>query len=536
VLELTRAHEEQLERGEVALNQVASHGIKTKLMGAARATIRIQAKSTELECANEQIRTGQVELQKVKASHKDTKVMATAKQFGGMMRAGIKVREAEQLAEKERAMNQEWRRMATDQGSAEDDIAKFVLARAMGMDEEQQNNLKFELTKTMERLPVFLRNVVAMVKTTCEATCGISYDIQPAAKAINNAVMQSKEAYNKAVGAIIRVEGGEKPLNMVRAMKPEDFCDQAQGILLQAESCDTCDGLLREATEAQKKLKADILASIGGKAALTEPQYNWQPKRDFRVPNASWFSSLLDPGVKREMRCKQKVEIKYPDLGFRRILDAARLAVVCDTCARMKQAVERLSHIFDVVEMENRHTQPTALGWSDVQLLVRIRLGGGRTHIAEIQVQHELLYNARKTVHTHYTTLREALPLECCVLPKDLDAVIEATLAAYDYEYDKSKHEMQNSYIENQAKKARRLTQKKKKAAKGVPQVKSRLHAATAASRANRAAHVVPTTPVQAGTRRMSRGVQDIHELRGMHSAKRKHTKLGALKALGMGK
>jgi predicted small secreted protein len=513
VAALEQERGETIQMQEEQLEEMKRLGIKGKWRGATRVTVRMEAKKTALRSTTDLLREEQNQRVREAASYQEalqqTKEQAAATRFGGVVTAGIRVKRAEEQTAKERAMNQEWRLMSADHDSAEDDLAKFVLARAMGMSEEQQSNLAFELSRTMERLPVFLRNVVALVKATCETTCGTSYDIQPAAKAINNAVTRSKEAYNKAVSTIIRVEGGEDPLDRVRTIPGKCWDQGAQGELMQSEQCKTCTGLLWEAAAAQKRLKADILNSLPGNGATGE--YQWETKKEFRVQHANcWFSSLLDPGVKREMRCKQKVEIKYPKLGFRRILDAARLAVVCDTCARMEQAVNRLSEIFEVVKVVNRHANPTALGWSDVQLLVRVRLGGGATHIAELQVQHELLYNARKTVHTHYTTLRESLPLQCSVLPKDLDLVIEATLAAYDFEYKKLQEDVQMKYGQKLARHLQKVKEKEKKkakekkATKGTPNktlnrhkasagVKSRLHQTTVAYRAGRSSSVTST-------------------------------------------
>ena len=43
-------------------------------------------------------------------------------------------------------------------------------------------------------------------------------------------------------------------------------------------------------------------------------------------------------------------------------------------------------------------------------MIVRIHISGGRTHLAELQLQLKVFSEARKSAHKHYKTLREAFP------------------------------------------------------------------------------------------------------------------------------
>ena len=99
-----------------------------------------------------------------------------------------------------------------------------------------------------------------------------------------------------------------------------------------------------------------------------------------------------------------------------------------DTCESLLAGLDKANEVFDTIEVDNRFMQGTALGWRDVQLLVKVPLPGGRHHIGEIQLQLKSYAVARQAAHKHFTALRELLPNVCKVQAKDLEGV-QALLA-----------------------------------------------------------------------------------------------------------
>jgi hypothetical protein len=105
---------------------------------------------------------------------------------------------------------------------------------------------------------------------------------------------------------------------------------------------------------------------------------------------------------------------KYSDQDgmpqFCRVRDIARMALQFETAEALMKALPTIYDAFDVVEVENRFANPTALGWMDVTLLISMELASGDAHIAELQVQLSDFAAERRRAHTHYKTIREAIP------------------------------------------------------------------------------------------------------------------------------
>lgn len=505
-------------RGEIQdINKIRQAEKKKQLKGKFKL---LSNTATRIEQGNKERQAAEQELQKTRAekdaaakqfekSRKESKSREIGNTFVTKVRARVAVSTAEKAVEevekevkRERAMRT--RAMEHDTESSQVDIVKLVAEKAMGMEHADVESLSFEISSTLQSMERLNADIIFMVQKTTEKTCGRSYDITPVSKEVTNAVERSKEVYCRAITKIKAIE--EEEADALRELGPEtagvrtnlwDWGDEGDGTapsrpLLQSSACNTCDGLLGEAREAQEKLKATISQSGPRSGALSDA-HSWKTPSELKSRRhsleggADWFSVLVDPGVKKAPRCKQKVEIKYAELGFPRVLDACRAAVVCDTCARMQKAVQKLSSMFEVLSIDNRHSNPTALGWADIQLQVRVELGGGRSHIAEIQVQHQLLFNARNEVHADYRLLREALPKHCDVEHEHTELVVEAALAAYDAQFEKLQRRIHVKWAQKRQKKLNaknRRTSLKRKPKRNISD--SRLLQQTAASKSHR--------------------------------------------------
>merc|ERR1712178_482449 len=149
----------------------------------------------------------------------------------------------------------------------------------------------------------------------------------------------------------------------------------------------------------------------------------------------AYADEALDPGAKRRARVMEKATFKYQDEWgrpqFDRVRDIARMALQFDTAEALLSVLPRIYDAFDVVEVENRFAHPTALGWMDITLLVRMTLSNGASHIAELQVQLNEFANERREAHKHYKTIRSVIP-SMGVRAEHVDAVQRLILDAIE--------------------------------------------------------------------------------------------------------
>lgn len=203
--------------------------------------------------------------------------------------------------------------------------------------------------------------------------------------------------------------------------------------------------LLRDAKEVQPLLREKIAPEV---VWVTVASIEAQDDEACRVARRSscserlvldgllaYADEALDPGAKKRQRVIDKARFKYQDQcgrpQFDRVRDIARMALQFDTAEALLRVLPRIYDVFDVVEVENRFANPTALGWMDITLLVRMRLTGGDIHIAELQVQLNEFANERRQAHKHYKTIRSVIP-SMGVRAEHVDAVQRLILDAIE--------------------------------------------------------------------------------------------------------
>lgn len=168
------------------------------------------------------------------------------------------------------------------------------------------------------------------------------------------------------------------------------------------------DRLLDHAGRVQEVLKSKLTSDSDGTL--------WRVKAKFRHLREP-FQTGEDPGIKSKKRCVEKAAFKYKaqfgQQRFRRLRDIARISLQFRKCADLLAGVKALSQIFEVIEVDNRMKVPTALGWRDMAVLVRVPVPNTSPtifHLAEIQLQLSSFAVARQQAHQYYRILREKIP------------------------------------------------------------------------------------------------------------------------------
>lgn len=272
---------------------------------------------------------------------------------------------------------------------------------------------------TLARQFSVLRNVGRLAKQAAlirEARAQVermhNVNLGKAVRAFEEPVVASTKAYAAACACC-------------RGAEPEAFAElvalentRAPGRLVQRTA--DIDTLLQDAAAAQQELKRRLAPDTAWAATVMDQHFKDKQQRlllpgfQTRQSVAHWVDALLDPGIKKQKRIEEKTAYKYKDkagvLHFERVRDISRLALMFHSAGKLLDAIPFLQEVFDVVEIENRFVNPTALGWSDITCLVRIHLPGLQVHIAELQLQLWDYYTARQQAHRHYDFLRSEFP------------------------------------------------------------------------------------------------------------------------------
>jgi len=252
----------------------------------------------------------------------------------------------------------------------------------------------------------------------------LGYDIGPKIPVIAEAAWISQDAYSTVLSQVKAEEGASA--NALLSMESlHTYIVNGEPMLLKesqieywmhaqeevvAQNATDLQQLVEEARAAHLELKARV--APGTKWALAspeEPAKLLQGSQNFKLPGVA---AAYDPGAKSLERIQQKAAQKYAG-DFNRVRDVARLALHFDTAEALLLAVPEVLKMFDVVCVENRFNKPTALGWADVTVLVRMPVQRGSAlavHVAEIQLQLTVFFEARLVNHKHYRIIRNVLP------------------------------------------------------------------------------------------------------------------------------
>ena len=71
------------------------------------------------------------------------------------------------------------------------------------------------------------------------------------------------------------------------------------------------------------------------------------------------------------------------------------------------------AHGLTIASLKNRFMYPTALGYSDLNCAVKLILPDGTAYLAEVQLNHPEMVEAKESAHKDYEKIRRVLPELC---------------------------------------------------------------------------------------------------------------------------
>jgi len=131
-----------------------------------------------------------------------------------------------------------------------------------------------------------------------------------------------------------------------------------------------------------------------------------------------WF--VRSKGLKSRASAMRKIATDYKG-DCSRIKDLVRFTASFATCARMKQFLLSLLSLrsrprgLEVLAVKNKFLSPSALGYRDVNVTLRVELESGRSHIWELQVNLKDMLVAKELTHGLYEEV-ECVVCCCCVI------------------------------------------------------------------------------------------------------------------------
>eukprot|EP00746_Dinoflagellata_sp_MGD_P156959 gnl/MRDRNA2_/MRDRNA2_86041_c0_seq1.p1 gnl/MRDRNA2_/MRDRNA2_86041_c0~~gnl/MRDRNA2_/MRDRNA2_86041_c0_seq1.p1 ORF type:complete len:930 (-),score=152.34 gnl/MRDRNA2_/MRDRNA2_86041_c0_seq1:94-2544(-) len=205
------------------------------------------------------------------------------------------------------------------------------------------------------------------------------------------------------------------------------------------ESC-SLDLLLEEAAEVQNHMKTFIsdkkqsmsrgntIESLKSARSLSSGSVpsiadvmNFQRTIDETKHNHALIvcDELVDPGPKQTQRIHEKVISKYSG-RYERNRDYCRLSLVFETIERLLMSLKKFTAFslngqagMQVMSIENRFWEPSALGWRDITVLLKVKVPtSGRHHVIELQLNLRNLADIRDYTHRFYKKVRAVLPEE----------------------------------------------------------------------------------------------------------------------------
>lgn len=174
------------------------------------------------------------------------------------------------------------------------------------------------------------------------------------------------------------------------------------------QQSDSFEEVYSQAAEAQELLTTKIAKE-------------WQPDPSHPVLRhpvkgtecAGWVEMADDPGVKGKERSEEKMKNDY-DGHANKLKDLSRLTLRFSEPAKLASALRELKTLgFTVIIQKNNFANPTPLGYSDFNLVVEVCLASGKPYLCEMQLNMQLMLEAKNKAHTHYEVIRSKLPKIC---------------------------------------------------------------------------------------------------------------------------
>ena len=138
-----------------------------------------------------------------------------------------------------------------------------------------------------------------------------------------------------------------------------------------------------------------------------------------------WVEFADSPGIKGEPRSREKMANDY-DGDANKLKDLARLTLRFTDPAKMGRALKELKELgFQIEICKNKYANPTPMGYSDFNLVIRLELSDGVKYLSEVQLNLQQMIDAKHAAHEHYEKIRTQLPKLCAGSTKVDAAVLE---------------------------------------------------------------------------------------------------------------
>merc|ERR1712071_104295 len=184
--------------------------------------------------------------------------------------------------------------------------------------------------------------------------------------------------------------------------------------------------MYNKAIEEIKEYEPDFDSLIGKIGILRDPLLK-QDVNDFEVlyeqakvaqkKFGGWLkktfgkSYVVDPGVKKEDRCKEKIRLDYEN-DASRIRDISRFSLKFDIVQHLLDAYKKIEKckFAEIVQVKNKYLNPDTLGNSDINLNIKVQISPSQFHISELQLNLNKVLEAKERSHGHYELIRTAIP------------------------------------------------------------------------------------------------------------------------------
>jgi WD40 repeat protein len=128
-------------------------------------------------------------------------------------------------------------------------------------------------------------------------------------------------------------------------------------------------------------------------------------------------------GIKGRPRSLEKLKNDYGG-DARCLKDLSRATILCETPDELLGVLNRLTSVgLEIAQVKNKFASPTPMGYRDFNLNVRVQLGDGVTHLAEVQLNLKSVADAKHYAHDQYEVIRAALPVMCMGTSVEADAL-----------------------------------------------------------------------------------------------------------------
>lgn len=182
----------------------------------------------------------------------------------------------------------------------------------------------------------------------------------------------------------------------------------------------TTEDLLKDAKLAQLKLKK-LLAPSAPWAQLEMNDTGKVKLDDPRRKNIIRGGEVFDPGVKSLARCEEKANLRGKLVHD--LVDIARLSIVFESASTFLQGLQGLQKDLKLCWLDNKFKNPSALGYSDMNLGVEVQLDS-RCFVCELQLQLRAMFDYKQGEgHKLYENIRSILI--SCDVKKELELDIQ---------------------------------------------------------------------------------------------------------------